>query len=172
MNTYPVGKKQSISVKCQVCTDMWHRHPTRKNHSPVVCFTVENAIGRFCNVQGLRIKRKTSRNLQTRKSSWWFVIHAEVFVLRELDDKWDSLNTQTSWVLKSCSKPQDMEGTALFSPETSPNVQLPNGNPQQESSHVPIDLSPHAVSDNESSQNQSTTQKQPSQEDYPGTGSE
>ena len=100
------------------------------------------------------------------------MIHAEESVLQELDDKWDSLNTQTSWVLKPCSKPHDMEGTALFSPETSSNVPLPNENPQQESSHVPTDLPPHAVSDNELSQNQSTTQKQTSQEDYSGTGNE
>ena len=153
-------------VRVEGARRIWGTHPHATSK------TVENAIGRFCNVQELRIKRKTSRNLQTRKSSWWFVIHAEESVLRELDDKWDSLNTQTSWVLKPCSKPQGIEGTAPLSPETSPNMQLPNENPQQESSHVATDLSPHAVSDNESSQNQSTTQKQLSQEDYPGTGNE
>ena len=153
-------------VRVEGARRIWGTHPHATSK------TVENAIGRFCNVQGLRIKRKTSRNMQTRKSSWWFMIHAEESVLRELDDKWDSLNTQTSWVLKPCSKPQGVEGTALLLPETSPNVQLPNENHQQESSHVPTDLSPHAVSNNESSQNQSTTQEQPSQEDYPGTGNE
>ena len=56
-----------------------------------------------------RIKRKTSRNVQSRKLSWWFVVHADEPVLRELDEKWESLSTQTSWILKPCSKPADTE---------------------------------------------------------------
>ena len=79
-----------------------HHHATTK--------TIENAISRFCNVQGLRIKRKTSRNRQTQKTSRWFVIHAQESVLQELDSKWDALSTQTSWTLKQCTKPQDIYG--------------------------------------------------------------
>ena len=67
-------------VRVEGARRIWGTHP----HATTK--TVENAIGRFCNVQGLRIKRKTSRNVQTRKSSWWFVIHAEETVLQELDD--------------------------------------------------------------------------------------
>ena len=115
-----------------------HNHATTK--------TIENAIARFCNVQGLRIKRKTSRNRQTRKTSWWFVIHAQESVLQELDSKWDALSTQTSWTLKQCTKPQDTEeDTVPISPAIiSATEQVAHRSPQQTSS-VSIDQPPHAT---------------------------
>ena len=48
-----------------------------------------------------RIRRKTSTNGR----SWWFVIHADETILCELDKKWDSVNMQTNWILKHCTKP-------------------------------------------------------------------
>ena len=100
-------------------------------------------------------------NAQTRKSSWWFVIHAEESVLRELDDKWDSLSTQTSWILKQCTKLQDTEGTVQTSSEASTNTQLPDRSPQPES----------VIPSSELSQNQANQhQNQSSQEENSGTG--
>ena len=37
----------------------------------------------------------------------WFVVHADEVLLSELDNKWNSVNLQTSWVLRHCSKPAD-----------------------------------------------------------------
>ena len=45
---------------------------------------------RFCNMQGLRIRRKTRRNRISGRLIWWFVIHADEAVLSDLDGKWDS----------------------------------------------------------------------------------
>ena len=35
------------------------------------------------------------------------VVHADEALLSELDNKWNSVNLQTSWVLQHCSKPAD-----------------------------------------------------------------
>ena len=67
--------------------------------------TIKNAISRFCNIEGLSIRRKTRNNPSTQKESWWFVIHADEVLLNELESKWDLVNLQTSWVLQYCSKP-------------------------------------------------------------------
>ena len=69
--------------------------------------TVENAISRFCLVEGLSIKRKTRTNNRTGKLNWWFVIHDEEAKLRELENKWEALQTQTLWVLEKCTKPTE-----------------------------------------------------------------
>ena len=58
----------------------------------------------FCDISGLKIRRKTC-STDSGKTSWWFVIHADEAVLCELDTKLESVNLQTSWLLKSCSKP-------------------------------------------------------------------
>lgn len=87
-------------VNVEGARKVWGTHP----HATTK--TVENAIARFCKpVQGLRIKRKTSTNENSGKVSWWFVIHADESVLCELDDKWNSVNMQTNWILKHCTKP-------------------------------------------------------------------
>ena len=78
---------------------VWGTHPHATSK------TVENAIVRFCQIQGLRVRRKTSTNDQSRRTSWWFVIHADESVLQELDQKWDTLNLQTNWILKRCTMP-------------------------------------------------------------------
>ena len=62
------------------------------------------AIYRFCNISSLKIRRKT-RFTDCSKTSWWFVIHADMAVLCELDTKRESVNLQISWLLQSCSKP-------------------------------------------------------------------
>ena len=67
--------------------------------------TIKNAISRFCNIEGLSIRRKTRNNPSTQKENWWFVIHADEVLLNELESKWDLVNLQTSWVLQYCSKP-------------------------------------------------------------------
>ena len=69
--------------------------------------SIENAISRFCklDLKGLRIKRKTRSNDRTGKLNWWFVIHGEESMLCELESSWDALQTQTSWVLETCTKP-------------------------------------------------------------------
>ena len=67
--------------------------------------TVENAISRFCKMDGLSIKRKTKTG--SSKSSWWFVVHADKKVLCELENKWDEVHLHTSWMLQTCSKPDN-----------------------------------------------------------------
>ncbi len=89
---------QSARIKVEGARKIWGTHP----HATTK--TVANAIDRFCKVQELRVKRKTSRNAHSRKSSWWFVVHGDEAVLCNLEDKWDCLDTQTSWVLKPCFK--------------------------------------------------------------------
>ena len=69
--------------------------------------SVENAISRFCKIEGLNIKRKTRTNNRTGKLNWWFVIHGEENTLCELESKWETLHTQTSWVLEKCTRPSD-----------------------------------------------------------------
>ena len=71
----------------------------------LVTRTVENAIARFCQMEGLKVRRKTSINGRSHKTSWWFVIHADESILHELDEKWDTVNLQTNWILKRCTKP-------------------------------------------------------------------
>ena len=85
-------------VKVKGARKVWATHP----HATVK--TVENVISRFCNIQGLKIRRKIRRNEISGKSIWWFVIHANEAVLSELDAKWDSVNVQTSWILNQCTK--------------------------------------------------------------------
>jgi len=69
--------------------------------------SIKNAISRFCKIEGLNIKRKVHSNPSSKKESWWFVVHANEVLLSELDNKWNSVNLQTSWVLQHCSKPAD-----------------------------------------------------------------
>ena len=71
-------------MKVEGARKVWATHP----HATVK--TVENVISRFCNIQRLKIRRKTRRNEISGKSIWWFVIHANETVLSELDAKWDS----------------------------------------------------------------------------------
>ena len=67
--------------------------------------TVQNAISRFCKMDGLSIKRKTKTG--SSKSSWWFVVHADEKILCELESKWDEVHLHTSWMLQTCSKPDN-----------------------------------------------------------------
>ena len=153
-------------VKVEGARRIWGTHPHATTR------TVENAIDRFCNIQGLNIRRKVSRNNQSGKSSWWFVIHAEESVLNDLESKWDSLSTQTSWLLKSCSKPRDVEDSgSTLSPSVS---ESDTGNPtttqlatdaNSHSSSTPTDQSPTTRN-----LSQSSVQNQSSQQDYSGTG--
>ena len=124
MNSGTYTSYGQLCISCLPTPQLRRRHHP---HATTRTRTVENAIDRFCNIQGLNIRRKVSRNDQSGKSSWWFVIHAEESVLNDLESKWDSLNTQTSWLLKSCSKSRDVEdsGSTL-----SPSVSESNtGNP-------------------------------------------
>jgi hypothetical protein len=147
-------------VRVEGARRIWGTHPHATTR------TIENAIDRFCNIQDLNIKRKISRNRQSGKSSWWFVLHAEESVLKELESKWDSLSTQTSWSLKPCSKPRDVEDSGGVAENViiSANSQLISATPAEQ---LPT-AARNEVSD---SLNQSTAQVQSSQEDAgPGTG--
>ena len=68
--------------------------------------SIENAISRFCivDLKGLRIKHKIRTNNRAGKLNWWFVIHGDESTLCELENSWDALQTQTSWVLETCTK--------------------------------------------------------------------
>ena len=67
--------------------------------------TIKNAISRFCNIEGLKIKRKIRMNNRTGKNVWWFIVHGDESTLRELDSKWECLHAQASWELQPCTKP-------------------------------------------------------------------
>ena len=162
-------------VRVEGARRIWGTHPHATTR------TVENAIERFCNVQGLRIKRKTSRSVQSRKSSWWFVVHADEPVLRELDEKWESLSTQTSWILKPCSKPAEIVDHASNSAETS--TSLPSKeNPTLDTQRAPPTVSVTPTSGSEQSHlpsldgrlshivNHSDVKEKPSQQGNPVTG--
>ena len=48
-------------------------------------------------------KYKTTR---LGKPKWWYIIHAEEdSILKPLEAKWESVQTQTSWHLEVCTKP-------------------------------------------------------------------
>jgi hypothetical protein len=102
------GKERSKSsprVTVEGARRIWNTyiHATSK--------TIENAIARFCNVEGLQIKRKTRMNGRTGKMIWWFVVHGDESKLQELDNKWECLHTQASWVLQPCTKPSTANET-------------------------------------------------------------
>ena len=80
--------------------------------------TIENAIARFCNVEGLQIKRKTRMNGRTGKLIWWFIVHGDESKLLELDNKWECLHTQASWVLQPCTKPANEANNSIINPIT------------------------------------------------------
>lgn len=84
--THDSSNDQHPRVKVEGARKIWATHP----HATVK--TVENVIARFCNIQGLRIRRKTRRNGTSGRSIWWFVIHADETVLGELDKKWDRVH--------------------------------------------------------------------------------
>ena len=164
-------------VRVEGARRIWGTHP----HATTK--TIENAIERFCKIQGLRIKRKTSQNVQSRKSSWWFVIHADESVLQQLDTSWEALSTQTSWILKPCSKPADVGNSAQISLDGSAQVQLDTPNTErptsdsdsQQSTSISTNVNQTslAVSVSETSQNLSNSASaQPSQQDHPNTGDE
>ena len=102
------GESSSVNVDLssysepRVRVDGAHRVLGTMSHS--TSQYVGNAISHFCNISGLKIRRET-RSIDSGKTSWWFVIHADEAVLCELDTKWESVNLQTSWLLQSCSKP-------------------------------------------------------------------
>lgn len=88
-------------------------------------------------------------------------------VLHELDEKWESLNTQIYWTLKPCSKPADTDHHA------SDSASISNENPtldtQQISSTPDSDHLP--VPDGESS-DEPTVKEKPSPQANPGTENE
>ena len=152
-------------VKVEGARRIWGTHPHATTR------TVQNAIERFCKVQGLRIKRKTTRNSNSQKSSWWFVVHADEPVLHELDEKWESLNTQTSWTLKPCSKPADTDHCASDSSDSSASIS--NENPTLDTQQISTTpASEHLpVPDGESS-DEPTVKEKPNRQVNPGTGNE
>ena len=63
--------------------------------------TVQGVIRRICGLSSVRVKRK-SRVSPSGKQQWWF---DEESTLSALEDKWTSVETQTSWKLESCFEP-------------------------------------------------------------------
>ena len=63
--------------------------------------TVQGVIERICGLSSVRVKRK-SRVSPSGKQQWWF---DEESTLSALEDKWTSVETQTSWNLESCFQP-------------------------------------------------------------------
>ena len=63
--------------------------------------TVQGVIERICGLSSVRVKRK-SRVSPSGKQQRWF---DEESTLSALEDKWTSVETQTSWKLESCFQP-------------------------------------------------------------------
>ena len=57
--------------------------------------TVQNVIRRVCGLSSVRVRRKT-RMSPSGKQKWWFVLHDEEPTLHVLEDKWESVEMQTS----------------------------------------------------------------------------
>ena len=159
--------QQHARVRVEGARRIWGTHPHATTR------TVANAIERFCKVdlQGLRVKRKTTRNAYSRKTSWWFVVHAEEVVLRDLEDKWDVLNTQTSWVLKPCFKPADSEDSTSSSADAGQPMssEIPILDTQQTSSiaATPNLEPPHPSTSNRPSNHDNSPHNEPAAEGEP-----
>ena len=70
--------------------------------------SVKNALTRLCGIDNsVQVKRKTKVNPSTRRSQWWFVLHADETLLVALEEKWDSVRLQTSWKIEPCFKPAE-----------------------------------------------------------------
>ena len=113
-------KAQKPRVKVEGARKVWATHP----HATVK--TIENVVARFCSIsEGLRIRRKTHRNGSSGKTSWWFIIHGNENVQCELDEKWDCVHLETSWILKPCTKPVDIDITDPISSTQTGDKQTP-----------------------------------------------
>ena len=66
--------------------------------------TVQGVIRRICGVSSVHVKRK-SRVSPRGKQQWWFVLHDEESTLSDLENKWTSVEVQTSWKLEPCFQP-------------------------------------------------------------------
>ena len=68
--------------------------------------SVKNVIARVCKIDsGVHVKRKVKENPTSKKTRWWFVLHATEDLLCDLEGKWAEVNLQTSWKLEPCFKP-------------------------------------------------------------------
>ena len=71
-------------------------------------FCVKNTIVKLINVENvdrIQVKRKY-KTTRMGKPKWWYVIHAEEdSILKPLEAKWESVQTQTGWHLEVCTKP-------------------------------------------------------------------
>ena len=61
-------------------------------------------LGNICNINSISIRRK-SRVTPSGRQRWWFVLHDEESTLCALQEKWSSVEIQTSWKLESCYMP-------------------------------------------------------------------
>jgi hypothetical protein len=66
--------------------------------------TVQNVIRRVCGLSSVRVREKTKMS-PSGKQKWWFVLDDEEPTLHVLEDKWESVEMQTSWKLESCFQP-------------------------------------------------------------------
>ena len=65
---------------------------------------IEGAIRKICNINSVSIRRR-SRVTPSGRQRWWFVLHDEESTLCALQEKWSSVEIQTSWKLESCYMP-------------------------------------------------------------------
>ena len=102
--------------------------------------------------------------------------------MQQLDTSWEALSTQTSWILKPCSKPADVGNSTQASLDGSAQVQLdtPNTDSEtptsdsdsQQSTSISTDVNQAslAASVSETPQNQpNSASAQLSQQDHPNT---
>lgn len=109
--------------------------------------------------------------MHSGKTSWWFVVHADEPVLRELDEKWESLSTQTSWILKPCSKHADIENhTSDSSSPPTENSATPDN--QQTSDEASLSTSNHPYAADDILSSEPTVKEKPSHQEDPGSGDE
>ena len=68
--------------------------------------TVTKSITHLTNLGGkLKGKRKYKTNDAGKTTRWWFVVHAQEGLLKQLEEQWEKVQLQTSWKLESCHKP-------------------------------------------------------------------
>ena len=96
-----VGKSKPNLIKVVGARKVWG---TLKACSPS---TISNTISKLLpsgNTLQLRVKRKTKE--LGPKTVWWFVIHGPESDLLVMENEWEKVNIQTSWVVEPCYMPE------------------------------------------------------------------
>ena len=85
--------------------------------------TVIKSITRLTDVgRNVQVKRKYKTNGEGKIVRWWYILHAEEALLKQLEQEWERVQLQTAWKLEPCYK--HPSGPPLL--ETAPAMQEQN----------------------------------------------